>query len=53
MPSPPAEVTTSRCSLSLSSLRAVPTTLAPSRPISSIVLPPMPLLAPVMTATLS
>ena len=36
-----------------SSLRAVPTTFAPSRPKRSIVARPMPLLAPVMTATFS
>src|SRR5690348_10500148 len=50
IPLPPAFASTS---FSRSSLRAVPTSVAPSRPNSSIVARPMPLLAPVMTATLS
>ena len=50
MPLPPAASSTS---LSVSSLRAVPTSVAPSRPNTSIVARPMPLLAPVITATLS
>ena len=53
MPSPPAALTASRPSWSLDSVRAVPTTFAPSRPAISIVARPMPLLAPVMTTTLS
>ena len=53
MPSPPAALTVSRPSCSLDSVRAVPTTFAPSRPAISMVARPMPLLAPVMTITLS
>ena len=53
IPSPPADLTASRPSWSFDSVRAVPTTFAPSRPAISIVARPMPLLAPVMTTTLS
>ena len=53
MPSPPAALTLSSPSWSFDSVRAVPTTFAPSRPTISMVARPMPLLAPVMRTTLS